>query len=121
MVRMAMSSILFLICCTMVVVTMVAGHEYILGQTGRDGNSNTITLQCLDINEDAISNPVFYRNGAPVTDDPCFSEGLTSSETTITIEISPPCEGYFMCGKITSAILSLPTTIYGMSLCLFAC
>ena len=108
---MAVLVYMYLILCYMYIV---AG-QINLQQTGRD--INTMTLQCVDniINDEFISDPIFYRNGATLTDDPCFSGSVVSGSITITV--SPPCEGYFSCGKDGGTIVSTPEPIYGMCLC----
>ena len=94
------------------VVAMVAG-QINLHQTGRDGTSNTITLQCQDTHDQILDNVVFYRNGAILIDDSCFSGSIVSGGS-ITITVSPPCEGYFSCGEDGGTIVSTPEPIYGM-------
>ena len=86
-----------------------------LGQTGRNDN-NTITIQCTDINDEPVHNAVFYRNSAPLKDDPCFKGRMAPkvvSDAQITITVSPPCEGYFSCGRERGTMISLPVPIYG--------
>ena len=102
-------------CCMYVAVAMVAG-QINLHQTGRD--DNTITLQCKDINDELTTDAVFYRNGAILTDDPCFSGSMVSGGS-ITITVSPPCEGYFSCGEDGGTIVSTPEPIYGMFVCYY--
>ena len=103
---------MYLILCYMYIV---AG-QINLGQTGRDTESNTITLVCQDINDELITDAIFYRNGAILTDDPCFSGSMVSGGL-VTITVSPPCEGYFSCGEDGGTIVSTPKPIYGMCLC----
>ena len=85
--RMPVVALCLIVCCIAVVEGQIN-----LKQTGRDGISNTITLQCLDINDEPITDAVFYRNGAILTDDPCFSGSMVSGGL-VTITVSPPCEG----------------------------
>ena len=99
-----------IVCCIAVVEGQIK-----LEQTGRDDNSNTITLQCLDIDDEPITDAVFYRNGAILTDDPCFSGNMVS-DGLVTITVSPPCEGYFSCGEAGGTIVSTPEAIFGMLL-----
>ena len=91
----------------------MAAGQVNLEQGSRSPGSNDIMLQCLDVIDDAIPNAVFYRNGARFVDDPCFSGSMVGDGSTISITVSPPCEGYFMCGEDGGTVVSSPTSIYG--------
>ena len=111
---MATAAAAILLCLMMYsMATAMVVRQINIGQTGRD--INDITLMCTDINDELITNAVFYRNGARIADDPCFSGniGVNSDGSAITITVPPPCEGYFMCREYNGTVVSLPTTIYG--------
>ena len=110
----AAAAILVLLCLMLhSMATAMVARQINIGQTGRD--INDITLMCTDINDEPITNAVFYRNGARILDDPCFSGNInvSSDGSAITITVPPPCEGYFMCREYNGMVVSLPTTMYG--------
>ena len=97
---------------------------YSLTKTGRDANSNTLTLQCTDNSGSVVSNAVFYRNGVLNTSDDCFNSSASVTTNKLRFTISPKCDGHYMCGARSGngVVLSKPITIYGeyasiLSLC----
>ena len=77
---------------------------------------NNVTIRCEESNGDSvIDGLVFYRNGVSQLEDRCLSAGRKLENGRYMLQVSPSCEGHYMCGTSSNggAKLSGPRILYG--------
>lgn len=77
---------------------------------------NNVTIRCEESNGDIVTDGlVFYRNGINQLEDRCLSAGKKLDDGKFMLQVSPSCEGHYMCGTSINggAKLSGPSELYG--------